>query len=174
MDDSEVKELLKFAFEKAQDATELKAPFGPKFTLAADLEGQKRDIQQLVAIAHFFTEWPFALREWAFTTLRDLARHYREGDPVDVPVEIYIWGLGVACGDIQPPKRPQGRDRFNYIVRNHAVGEMVAWLRRECGYTRGAAVAQVGAALLPKPLSCEAVETILRNLSKKNKYPPIC
>ena len=166
MDD--VMDLLKFAFDYAEEVRQQPPPV--TFTLADDLEGQKRDVQHLVALAHF-AKVPQVLREFAYDTLRDLARHYRSANPVDVPVEIYIWSLGVAAGDLQPPIPPRGRDGSKNIFRNHAIGEMVAWQRCEFGDTREVAVARVAEVL---DLTSEAIETILRNLSKKKQIAPIC
>ena len=159
MDDATAMAYLKLAFDYAEEVRQQPPPV--TFTLADDLEGQKRDIRRLVEWAHF-AKVPQVLREFAYDTLRDLARHYRSANPVDVPVEIYIWSLGVAAGDLQRPTLPRGRDGYRNVYRNRCIGEMVAW-QREHGATLDDAVIRV-AKVLKK--SNEAIYTVLRNLPK--------
>ena len=157
--DDKIKDLLKFAFDYAEEVRQQPPPV--TFTLADDLEGQKRDVQHLVALAHF-AKVPQVLREFAYDTLCDLARHYRSADPADVPPEMHIWAMGAAAGDLLPPTRPRGQDGYRNVIRNRVIGEMVA-RQRELGDTREEAVDRV-AEVLKK--DNETIFTVLRNLRK--------
>ena len=164
MDEVMAMAYLKLAFEYIEEP-EAQDSILPRFTRSDDMEGQRIDIQLLVATAHMEYEnfrVPHVLRVFAFNTLRGLARHYRSADPADVPPEMHIWAMGVASGDLEPPRRGRGGDVGKNILRNHAIGEMVAW-QREHGATLDVAVTRV-ADVLGK--DNETIFTVLRNLRK--------
>ena len=164
----DVKELLRVGFEVAEDVVQLKPPYELRFTLADDLEGQKRDIQILVALAHMARTppVPYVLRNCAYEKLRELASYYRKTDLEAVPIEMYIWSLGVASGELKPPTLSRGRgggDRWPNKVRNNLIRQLVPWVQ-SFGGTKKAAVDWVAEAL---ELTPDRIEDILKETSKK-------
>ena len=161
MDDATAMAYLKLAFEYVEEGQD---SILARFTRSDDMEVQGIDIQRLVALAHFEGKGklPHVLRQWAFDTLRGLARHYRSADPADVPPETHIWAMGVASGDLEPLRRGRGGDVGKNILRNHCIGAMVAW-QREHGATLDVAVTRVGDVLGKDNAT---INTVLRNLPK--------
>ena len=123
------------------------------------LESQGLCIRQLADLVGS-PDCPWNVRVWAFDALETAAAQYRNNNGLDsIPPEMALWAMRVASKEVERPRRPRGRDGEKNLVRDMAIGKLVAMLRHDQGYTYEAAIELVAEGA---GITTEAVRTVLQ------------